>query len=410
MTTVQLPRRHSARVALVCLAALALAACGRTDSTTAAGPGAAAPSTADEIVVAATFPQSGPLAVVGAAGRGLETYLKKVNAAGGVDGKQIVFKAYDDAYDPARMAANARKAVEEDGADVVVSFGGPSLAIRPYLNEKKVFNLVLAGNSAFSDVTTFPYSHAWYPDLGWESQVATSFIAKKSPGAKVGVLGFNNDLTDSQAAGIRAGGLDPVLVLKVPPSQQDVTAQITQLRNRGVDTVFLSVGAGQVIGAVKYMKAVKWSPTVVLYSSTAAKTGAVAPLGDDAKGIYSALWLADPADPLWADSGVAEFKTDVAAHDTVPQDADNALALGGYAAGQALVEAIRKAGSGDADAVNGAWNSLDGVTVAGLPTGTSLKAGPGGRLVYSYQVVQFDGSVWKPQGDLVDVVSAGYTG
>jgi branched-chain amino acid transport system substrate-binding protein len=391
-------RPATRRAALIAVAALSLAACGRSDAAAVAGP----------LVIDATFPQSGPLAIVGAAGRGFGAYIAKVNDEGGVNGQKIVWNAMDDAYDPARMAANARKAVEQDRANVVVSFGGPSLSIRPYLNQNKTFHLVLAGNTPFSDVKQFPYSHAWYPDLGWESTIAAQYLKKAKPNAKVGVLGFNNDLTDSQAAGITVGGLTPALVLRVPPSQQDVTAQITQLKNAGVDTLFLSVGAGQVIGAVKYMQAVNYSPTIMMYSTTANRAGAIGALGGAAKGIYSTFWMADPGDALWAsESKVADFKAAAAKYSANPNDANDALALGGYSAAEAVVAALTSAKAGDADGINTAWNTLKDVSVTGLPPGTSLNAGPGGRLVFDFQVVQFDGSGWKTEGDLVDAVTAG---
>ena len=394
--------RTSLRIITVVLAGgLVASACGRAPEPTTAS-GAATP-----IVVAATFPQSGPLAVTSASGRGVKAAIDEANANGGIRGQQITWVGYDDAYEPARMIANARKAVQQDKANVLVTFGGPSLAVRPFVNDSKVFNLVLAGNTAFSDEQKFPYTHAAFPDLAWESTVAAQQLAKDKPDAVVGVLGFNNDLTDSQASGLTAGGYEPDLVLKVPPTQQDVTSQITQMKEAGVDTVFLSVGPGQIIGAVKYMKAVSYRPTVVVYSLASGKTDAIKALGPDAANIYTARWIADPADPLWAEeSDVPQF-TKAIAGSGVESDADNLLALMGYASGKALVTALQNAKSSSGDDLNAAWKAIKDVPAPGLPPGETLTYGAGGRLMHSYELVQWDGSAWQARGDLVDTEEAG---
>jgi branched-chain amino acid transport system substrate-binding protein len=402
MTSSHLAGRRSVRLVTVLVASmLALSACGRGNSSDASGGGS------DKIVVAATYPQSGALAVTGAAGRGVKAAIDEANADGGVNGKHITWVGYDDAYDPARMIANARKAVQEKHANVLVSFGGPSLAIRPFVNQHKVFNLVLAGNTAFSDNKTYPYTHAAFPDLEWEANVEAAALKKKDPNAKVGVIGFNNDLTNSQVAGVTAGGLKPVLVLKVPPSQQDVTSQITQLKSAGVDTIFTSFGVGQVIGAVKYMKTIKYSPTVVVYSAQAGKSDAITALGPAAKGIYTARWIADPADPLWAKaSDVAAFKKAIANSGTA-SDADNILAIMGYLTGKTVVNTLRTAKGTDGDALNAAWAATKDVKAVGLAPGTSLSYGAGGRLVHTYQLVQWDGTKWQAQGAPVDTEADG---
>jgi branched-chain amino acid transport system substrate-binding protein len=410
--------RHSRRLlqaaaALGVAATLLTAACGRSDGPPAAPSAGAASSSVGAasagapIVIAATYPQTGPLAAVGSVGRGAEAYIKKVQASGGVNGRPITWIGYDDGYDPARMVANVRRAVERDHADVVVSFGGPSLTIRPYLNQRKVFHLVLAGNSPLSDTRAFPYSHAWYPDIRWEAELTARHIKQATPGARIGVLGLNNDITDSAAAGFTAAGLKPTLVLKVAPGQQDLTSQIAQLRGAGVNSLFFTVSPGQAIGAIKYMKATHFSPMVVLYSTTAGRKGSINALGPDAKGLYTNLWLADPADRLWAGAaGVADYQAAVRQYGQA-SDADDLLGLEGYAAAEALVAALKAAPAPTAEGITSGWQKIKNVNVTGLPPGTTLQAGPGGRLVYNFQLVQFNGAGWTPVGGVQNAITTG---
>jgi branched-chain amino acid transport system substrate-binding protein len=397
-------RRRTLKVAAMLVAAsTVLSACGRNSSNSAGDSSSAAP-----IVIAATYPQSGALAITGASGRGVKAAIDEANANGSINGRTMRWIGFDDAYDPARMATNARAAIQQDHADVLISFGGPSLAIRPFVNQNKVFNLVLAGNTAFSDNSTFPYTHAAFPDLEWEAAIEAAALNKTTPDAKVGVLGFDNDLTTSQVAGVSAGGYKPSLVLRVAPSQQDVTAQVTQLKNAGVTTVFMSFGIGQVIGAVKYMTAINYKPTIVVYSAQAGKSDAITALGAAAKGIYTAFWDADPADALFSKTDdIAEFKKAIANSGT-PSDANNVLAMSGYITGRELIATLKAAKGVTGDDLNTAWKSLKNVSVPGLPPGTTLGYGAGGRQVHTYQLARWGGTAWQTQGAQVDAVTAGY--
>ena len=389
-------------LAVAAASALLLAGCGRTDAP-------AAGTTKDSgspIVIVGSFAQSGPLAVTGTLGKGVAAHFDKIAAGGGINGRKVTFIQYDDGYDPSRLAANARRAVEQDKATIFLSFGGPSLSVRQYLNQNKVLHVVFAGNTPFSQVQQFPYTHAWWPDLGWESAIGAAYLKKENPSVKIGVLGFNNDLTDSQAAGLEAGGVKPALVLKVPPTQQDTTSQVTQLKAAGVDAVMLSVGNAQIIGTVKYMNQIGFRPKTFVYSSAAGRLSTIAPLAGAAKGLYSTLWLADPADPSrQQDADLATYRDDVAKYGQ-GADANDVLVLNGYALATALGNVISSAEGSDAEAYNTAWNAIKGLKVPGLLGPAS--AGPGGRLVYSYQVTQYDGNTWVPAGGVQDATSLGY--
>ncbi|HLL67352.1 MAG TPA: ABC transporter substrate-binding protein [Micromonosporaceae bacterium] len=400
------PRRLRAVIALAAVTAVTLAGCGRSDTGTAP---AAPASEGAPIVIAASFDQSGPLAATQFLGRGVSAYLAKVNADGGLNGRQVKYVQYDDAYDPSRLTANARRAVEQDRASIFISFGGPSLAIRPYLNQNKVLHLVFAGNTPFSDVAQFPYTHAWWPDIAWESAIDAAYLKQSQPGVKLGILGYNNDLTDSQVAGVKAGGLEPASVLRVPPSQLDTTSQVTQLKAAGVDAVLLSVGNGQVISTVKYMNQIGYTPKTFIYSTAAGRLAtidAITPAA--AKGIYTTLWLTDPGDPkATGDTALAGYFDDVKKYGNGADPGDS-LVLQGYTAAAALANAVKTASAQNPDAYNAAWNATKDLKVPGLLPGTSLSAGSHGRLVHQYQIVQFDGTAWAPVGGVEDATSKGF--
>jgi branched-chain amino acid transport system substrate-binding protein len=83
----------------------------------------------------------------------------------------------------------------------------------------------------------------------------------------------------------------------------------------------------------------------------------------------------------------------------------------GYAAGEALVNALKTATVPRPDPINAAWNATMGLVVTGLPPGATLDAvGNTGRLVHTFQLVRFDGKGWQPVQPPVDAMAAGYTG
>src|SRR5918996_1863848 len=97
------------------------AAFARTDEATAV-PGVSART----ITIGGTFPLSGPVASYGAIAVGMKAYFSYINARRGPDGKrgvsgrQIVWKYYDDAYNPVNSVQQQRRLVEQDRVFAVV--------------------------------------------------------------------------------------------------------------------------------------------------------------------------------------------------------------------------------------------------------------------------------------------------
>jgi len=98
------------------------------------------------IVIGGTFPLTGPASPYGIIPAAMKSYFSYINSRKGPDGRrgiygrQIVFKYYDDGYNPANSVQLTRKLVEEDKVFAVVGSLGTevNLAIRPYLNARKV--------------------------------------------------------------------------------------------------------------------------------------------------------------------------------------------------------------------------------------------------------------------------------
>src|SRR5205085_1940984 len=102
--------------------------------------------TARTVTIGGTFPLSGPASSYAPIPVGMKAYFSYVNATKGRDGKrgvggrQIVWKYYDDAYNPAQTVQLTQQLVQQDHVFAVVGgLGTPSQeAVRAYLNQQKV--------------------------------------------------------------------------------------------------------------------------------------------------------------------------------------------------------------------------------------------------------------------------------
>jgi branched-chain amino acid transport system substrate-binding protein len=390
-------------IAVAAVAATVLSACsGRS-----AAPADDVSGTGD-IVIRASYPLSGPLSSAGASAAGATAYFEAVNAAGGVNGRQIDFQVVDDAFDPARLVSNNRQFVERDRAAIVVNFGGISVAARPPLNAAKVAQIVQGGEKELADVTGFPYSRAFVPDIAWEGELQGRYIAENIPDAVVGFLGFNNDFAASQLAGLAAAGIQPVTTITLPPGQGDVASQVTELEAAGVNVLVTTIGPPTMGALLSYMGQIDYRPTTFIGSPYADFASTVNPAGaQNVTGALSYQWFKDPQNPaVHDDPALVQYRADMARF--APEaDANQSFTITGYGLAAAIVEALRNAGDVSSDSFLAAWDSLSQVQNPMLIDNATLTGDANGRVVHEYQLHEFDGTSWVPRGDIIDVSEAG---
>ncbi len=397
-------KKHAvAAVALAATMAILLAGCtGRGE------PAQGASDETGDIVIRASYPLSGPLASAGLSATGVSAYFDAVNAAGGIDGRQIDFEAVDDAFDPARQVSNNQQFVEQDDAIIVINFGGISVAARPPLNNAGVAQIVQGGETELSDTEAFPFSRAFVPDIAWEGELQGRYITETFPDANVGFVGFNNAFADSQLNGLEAGGITPGTVIKLPPGQADVASQVTELQAAGVDVLVVTQGPPTIGALLSYMGEIGYHPTLFIGSPYADFASTVIPAGaDNVTGALSYQWFKDPQNPaVESDEAIVQFTEDMAEY-SPDGDPTQTFTLTGYGLASAIVSALGEANEITSEGFLEAWDALSGVENPMLIEGASLNGGPGGRLVYQYRLHTFDGTSWIPDGEIVDVVDDG---
>ena len=133
-------------IALALVAALGITASTATTASTEAGV------TATSIKIGGTFPLSGPASLYATIPVAMKAYFSYINARRGPDGKrgvygrQIIWNYKDDQYSPPNAVQLTRGLVEQDNVFAIVGSLGTevNLAIRPYLNSKKVPQMLVS--------------------------------------------------------------------------------------------------------------------------------------------------------------------------------------------------------------------------------------------------------------------------
>src|SRR3981081_4692835 len=140
-----MPVRKRSLVALTAFAAAAAMIATAASAEKKYDPGASD----TEIKIGNIMPYSGPASSYGVIGQAEAAYFNKINAEGGINGRETNSIPYDDPSSPPKGIEQARKLVEAD--EVLLIFqplGTPSnSAIQKYMNAKKVPQLFVASGA-----------------------------------------------------------------------------------------------------------------------------------------------------------------------------------------------------------------------------------------------------------------------
>ncbi len=338
-------------------------------------------------------------------------YFQMINDRGGVNGRKIDFLSVDNASDPAKSLALARKLVEQDGVLLIFSSFGTeaNLAIRPYMNYEDVPQLFVQSSSAvFDDPSHFPWTMGFFATYRTEGLVYAKYVRQTRPHAQVAILYANDDAGKEYLAGIHDGLGDKAAAMIVKEvsyqdSDRTLDPQILALKNSGADVLLnMSVGSftAQAIGKIYDTG---WRPLQFIPNASLSVAAFLEPAGlEKAAGIISNArskgWLSAQAR---SDPAVEEFLGWMKKYNPEAslRDQNN---VAGYERAQALVEVLKKCG-----------DNLTRRNIMKQAASLDLELGmlrPGIRIRTSasdYQpikqlfLMKFDGKTWVPFGSVI---------
>jgi ABC-type branched-subunit amino acid transport system substrate-binding protein len=266
-------------VAAVVLTAAACSAPGASSSNPppASGTGAAprGSAAAGPIKIAVVDAQSGSESDLGQfEWRGVSLAVNQANTAGGIDGRKIQLKLYDDQGDPTVGTELARKiASDGDIAMLGTAESAVTIAMAPILKSEQIPNIT-SGQSVGLIALHSQFLFLNGPTgLTYDSTLAKYLVTTK--GYKKIAMLTNND---SYGAGeessftnaLKALGITPVAAKVVPSDQTNMTPSLTSIR--AADPQVLFIGAEEAQSGLIVKQARALGMTVVIAEGAPAGT------------------------------------------------------------------------------------------------------------------------------------------
>jgi len=368
-------------------------------------------ATDTEIKIGNIMPYSGPASAYGVIGKTEAAYFKKINDAGGINGRKINFISYDDGYSPPKTVEQARKLVESDEVLFVFNSLGtpPNSAIHKYMNSKKVPQLFVAtGATKWNDPKDFPWTMGWQPNYQSETQIYAKYILKEKPGTKIAVLYQNDDYGKDYLKGLKDGLGDKASMIIAEESfettEPTVDNHIVKLKSTGAD-IFVNISTPKFAAqAIKKMSEIGWKPVHFLNNVSASVGSVIKPAGyENSQDIISAAYLKDASDPQWnSDPGMKEFYAFLEKDFPEGNKLDGSVVVG-YGVSQTLVKILQACGDNltRENIMKQAASLKDFRTEVLLP-GIKINTGPNDFAPISQlQLMKFKGEKWELFGDVI---------
>ena len=414
------------RVSLVGLAIAAVlllaipSAFARPDVATAT-PGV----TGNTIVIGGTFPLTGGASPYAAIATGMKAYFSHINSRRGPDGKrgisgrQVVFKFYDDGFNPVNSVVQTRRLVEQDKVFAVVASVGTEVnqAVQPYLNERGVPQaLVSTGASEWGlNYKKYPWTIGWQPDYVAEGRLYGSDIRRNHANAKIAIIYNNDSYGKDYLRGFKSALGDAAARRQIVAEQAydllgggTPQSQLIRLRASGADTLMVFLTTTPTIQTYGILRALNWKPDNIYVNSVSTTDTAMGIAVQSSSpatvnGSISAQYLKDPAAPAFAnDATVKQYKALMEKY--LPRaNANDGLYFYGFAKADTFVRAMYKAGRNPTrQSFMRALLSFNETNPYLLP-GSRLKTSTTDRFIISHQrLMRFNDGNWAAAGPLVD--------
>ena len=355
----------------------------------------------DEILLGGVMPITGPVRLASLPyEQGIRTFFDLTNEKGGINGRKIAWTIEDDAYQPSRAVAGAKKLIERD--EVFMIFGqhgtATGFSIAPYLDQVQVpMIMTTAGPDPLRKYTFGGLSS--YSSLVHR---LTEHMVKRPEFKKIGFLYQNDDVGAVSRIGLnkalKEAGVELSADVGFERGTQEFSTQILALRDAGVDTVIVMSTGPIFASCVKTGNGIGFTPTWATYS-VASQSAVQELLGASIDGIYYASELDSP---FSEEKAVVEFRDQLAKYQ--PEAKADWGSMLGYAHARLLVSILE--GLGDdltRDGVVQALEAAQAVEVGTMaPMGFSAENHNGAK---SVRIFKYEGVKPAVQSDWLDVAS-----
>lgn len=235
--------KKAASVMLASAMVFSLAACGSSGDSGKSGGS----SDSDTFKIGGIGPTTGDAAIYGTAVKnGIQLAVDEINAAGGINGKQIEYKFEDDQAD-SEKSVNAYNTLKDWGMQALIgtTTSTPCTAVVEETHSDNMFQLTPSATA----VDSIQYDNAFRMCFSDPNQGSASadYIAENKLATKVAII-YNS--SDTYSSGIyqtfateaKAKGLDVVAAEAfTADNKTDFSVQLKKAQSSGADLVFLPI-------------------------------------------------------------------------------------------------------------------------------------------------------------------------
>jgi branched-chain amino acid transport system substrate-binding protein len=328
---------------------------------------------ADDIVIGASLPLSGPLAGFGSFQQwGYKRAVDEVNKASGIaingTKQQVKLIIRDDKTDPNATASNTETLISRDRVIAMLGSCTPALVNAGALVSERAKKPMVTGCDpleAFKSVRKWNY--VWDIFFHEPELAAAQFKAMAELGAKTNkkVAIWHDNGPDGQVIGgkvwpalAKEFGYELVQNAEFPIDNSQFTSIIAEAKSKGAEVVLVDAITPQAIAIRKQMASAGYTPKVLNIEKGAEPVQFAEALGKLSDGIMvGGYW--DPTFPYPGAANLAKAFESETKLSSSQHIADS------YAAAQVLLDAIAAAGSTDSEKINAAIAKTDKSYVVG---------------------------------------------
>jgi ABC-type branched-subunit amino acid transport system substrate-binding protein len=277
----------------------------------------------------------------------------------GVLGRRIVWKYYDDGYNPANTAQLSRRLVEQDKVFATVGQLGtePVLGARAYMNQQKVPQALVSTGASYWGLQykEFPWTTGWQPDYIAEGRLYGLHLKANFAGKKIAIVYQNDDYGKDYLYGFLAAlgkqYADANVVAReaVEATATSVASNMTRVRASGATVLAVFQLPTPTVRTVATGKALGFNPEQIYMNSVAAikpaMDGMVASAGAPyTNGIITIAYYKDPQDKKWDNDAAMKLYRTIIAKYGGGANANDPQVLYGVAKAETFTQVLYKAG------------------------------------------------------------------
>ncbi|MCW7542048.1 ABC transporter substrate-binding protein [Aquabacterium sp. A7-Y] len=316
---------------------------------------------AEDLVLGQSIPLSGPLEPAGRAIRsGIEAYLKRVNAAGGVAGRQVTLKTLDDGYEVERHVANVRQLLEEDHVEALVLSAGTSQVEAAYPLIQKSGKPLVGTISGSSTLRSADKRLIFHVRAGYADEVKQMLAQMDIVGQATVFAVWQNDGLGKDAFGAlqqhaAAHHVKVVGQAPVHPTSMDAAAVSSKIRQAKPDAVALLCITPCAAAMVSKLAAEGGWRGAMYALSVVNGEGLAKVAGESSRGVIITQVMPNPQQPN--SPFVRQYQQDLRAH--TGKSEYSYFSLEGYVNAMVAVEGLRGAQAGGGRSVAAALAALN---------------------------------------------------